>query len=176
MPNSRKLRRELVDDYLASHNGKALYEEVEEDTAIRGYQLEMIREILRRLYEEAPVDTGYGRVAGIRYTKLSDDRYRILIGSTTDAHGGQIANAPYMAIQNFFNPWIDIALWYAHNLRRKYGLVVVIEGPYVMSHYITANGAVRPSGYYIDIVFMGKRNVNNRIKKYSNAKRRLKNK
>ena len=159
-----RAREHLLDKYLERHSGRNVYERVKTRQNIRYVSREALNVILQCLYDEAPVESGYGRSAGIRYkqntTGVTNTRlknlFTIIVGSDTTAKSGQTSKAPYMAIQNYSNEygntgWIDNALINAKMQFKKDGIYVLIGNPNVISNYVTKGGTAPPAGYSIEI-------------------------
>lgn len=151
-----KLRRELLEKYQERHNGREAYDRVKTRQNIKSYTRQAMSIILEEFYNNAPVETGYGRSAGIRYKRDSSNLFHIIVGSEKNARSGQINNAPYMAIQNVWDynqGWIQDAIRSAKNKLRKYGIHIIIDNPHIISNYITKSGSAPPSGYSIKVFF-----------------------
>lgn len=166
-------RRDLLEKYYEKHNNKDVFERVAIRQNIRSVAKGMMSSIMQCYFSKAPVETGYGRSAGIRYTQEDRPvaslggrrkRYRghftIIIGSEKPAHGGEtFPHAPYMAIQNILpsnEGWINEATHKARGRIKSYGFAkyMYINNPLMTAHYITNNGTNRPSGYKIGVIFI----------------------
>ena len=162
-------RRKLLEEYYEKHDNRDTFERVATRTNIKSYARGIMFSIISAFFSKAPVETGYGRSAGIRYKQSSTIRdgkkkriinhFSIVIGSEAPAKGGQIKNAPYMAIQNVLpsnEGWIEEGLYKARQRLREQNLqgYVYINPPVQKSKYVTKNGANRPSGYTLEVIFM----------------------
>ena len=170
--NKRKLE---LEKYYAYYNGREVFDRVVSRRNIRVYSRIILRDIMLSLWLKAPKATGFGASAGIWYKKDEESKniFYVIVGEEEHASAGQTKpHAPYMAIQNvsdYNTGWIDDGVRASKSKLKQEGfnvprknsknermspLLVTVDNPAILSHYVTKEGLGSPSGYHIDVTLL----------------------
>lgn len=163
-----KVRQRLLDNYIDKYSDRMTYQRTRTRVNLSLLSKNVMSEILGCFQFRCPVETGYGSQFGIRIKrvktlsgKASKLIYDIIIGTEQPAKGGQIRNAPYIAIQNITDNegWIDYAISDAKWKISKMNIGVQIYDATIISKYIRksasnprSKGGV--SGYRVRVSFI----------------------
>lgn len=172
-------RRNLKTKYDLEHEGKDIYDRVEENRSLKLYARKGMSIILRELKNPnyAPHRTGLGLSIGVKYRqcikKIGKGRYAkapnsfyIIVGSENSAFGGQVTpDAPYIAWHNkprykdrstgdittggAYENWIYIGVQNAKRALKNFPLNVSITRPKIISRYITKHSGASGASGYI---------------------------
>lgn len=163
-----KIRQQKLDAYIERHEGRWTYQRTKTRMNLTVLSRAILSEIVGCFQYRAPVDTGYGAQVGIRIKRVTQPNgkssrliYDIIIGTEHPARGGQLKDAPYIAIQNVWDyhmGWINDAISDARGKMRQYDLLVQIYDPVVISKYIRKSAGARSkggvSGYRVRVSFL----------------------
>lgn len=151
-----KIRQQKLENYIAKHGDREVYERTKTRANLMVSARKIIADILECLQKECPHVTGYGAHFGIRLKrvvkpngKASKLIYDIIIGSERTAKGGQLKDAPYIAIQNiweYYPNWINSGIERAREKISDSGIWVQIYDPIVIAKYDRKNGGTKSKG------------------------------
>jgi hypothetical protein len=151
-----KIREQRLENYIERHGDRMTYERTKTRMNLMLASKMVLADIIGCLQFRCPRETGYGAQFGIRLKRVSKPNgkssklfYDIIIGTEYTAKGGQLKNAPYIAIQNIWEHdpgWIESALSDARAKIKSTGLWVQIYDPIVIAKYNRKNGGTKSKG------------------------------